>query len=79
VTTKHDFTEPQPEICDSCGTWVGGARLRVVLGKAVCDTTNTCMMYRDEENRLLEENSFPTPPTVGTARIYPAGAGKWAE
>ena len=73
--TQHDFSQPQPEICEVCGTVRPGAEMRVVDGVTVCSSTHTCQTFRSRtasRHRLARMNSHQKP-SIGSSRVYPPG------
>lgn len=82
--THRSVDEPQPEICELCGTRVGGQHLLLVeteglRGRYICDVTDGCLRFRRLSGRDVRRLTPRPTATIGESRLYPASQDTWAE
>jgi len=81
--SHRSVDEPQPEVCDLCGLQVGGAHLVTsdvegLAGYRICDVTPGCRRFRTEQGfRDRKKASGPLPESIGSSRVFEAGAEPW--
>jgi hypothetical protein len=84
-TPSHrSVDEPQPEICELCGTRVPGRRLTLVeteglRGRYICDVTPGCVRFRQLSGRDKRRLTPRPTGTIGESRVYPAAQEDWSE